>query len=213
MTAEKAVSVSGQEIREWQQDWELPDNSSTEFDLLVYKASDALLQHDACVIHAAALFFEGRAWLFAAESGIGKSTQLKNWMSLYQKDVRIINGDKPILRFMEDGKIYVYPSPWRGKENWGDDEIVAPLGGVILLKQGAENQLAAADLFQQAARLFSCFFSWFEEEESVRRICLFEERIWNSVPVWVLTNTGDVESAKLVHDLIKKRDGDASAAE
>ncbi len=202
--SEKAVSVPEEAFREWERSYGFRDNAYTEFDLAVYYTSDALLRCDACIIHAAALYFRGHAWLFAAQSGIGKSTQLRNWMSLYPEGSRIMNGDKPVLRVAEDGTVYVHPSPWHGKEGWGDDSVIAPLGGVILLRQGKENSLTKAEPFLHAAGLFSCFFSTFEKEDKVRGLCRIEDKILLSVPVWELVNTGDHESTELIHEAIVK---------
>ncbi len=203
------VTVPREAFQELARDQGYPDNAYTEFELAVYYVSDALLRWNASVIHAAALYFEGAAWLFAAESGTGKSTQLRNWMSLYPEGSRIMNGDKPVLRVLDDGKVMVYPSPWRGKELWGDDGITAPLGGVVLLRQGKENRLSKAEPFYHAARLLSCFFSRFETEESVRGICRIEEKILQTVPVWELVNTGDNASTVMIHEAIMKEIGNA----
>ncbi len=200
-----AVCVPEEAFREWERDTGLPGGASAEFNLAVYSTSDALLRQGACIIHAAALYYRGRAWLFAAESGTGKSTQLGNWMRLYPDDAsRIMNGDKPVLRVTEKGTVEVCPSPWRGKEGWGDDGLTAPLGGVILLRQGREDRLAKADRFRSAARLLSCFFSRYETEDSIRGICGIEEKILRTVPVWELVNTGGSASTGLIRGAIEK---------
>ncbi len=201
----EAACVPEEAFREWVRNTGLPAGASAEFSLAAYSVSDALLRNGACVFHAAALYFRGRAWLFAAESGTGKSTQLANWMRLYPDDgSRIMNGDKPVLRVTEKGTAEVCPSPWRGKEGWGDDNTTAPLGGVILLRQGKEDRLAKADPFRSAARLLSCFFSRFETEEAVRGICGIEDKILRTVPVWELVNTGGYASTELIRGAIEK---------
>ena len=201
---ERAVRIPEEAVLEWAREFGVPDDGRREFELAVYSVSDALLAYDACAVHAGAILYGGRAWLFAAESGTGKSTQLKNWMSLYPGGSLVMNGDKPLLRAVEGSPVSVYPSPWKGKERWGDDRVTAPLGGVVLLRQGAENRIRRADGFHAAARLFSCFFSRFEDRNSVHKLCVIEGRILGSVPVWEMENTGDRGSTKLIHDEIAR---------
>ncbi|KAB5607392.1 hypothetical protein [Bifidobacterium jacchi] len=49
------------------------------------------------VFHGATISFAGRAWLFTAPSGTGKTTHIRLWREVYGDRVGIINGDKPIL--------------------------------------------------------------------------------------------------------------------
>ncbi|MBR3241561.1 MAG: hypothetical protein IKF90_02520 [Parasporobacterium sp.] len=188
----------------WIQDFGMGDNGNTEFGMSVYRASDLLLRHNRCLFHGAAILWQNKAWLFAADSGIGKSTQLKHWTQLYPDEVQIINGDKPILRLEENGSISVYPSPWKGKEEWGDDTLAAPLGGIIILKQGKENRIELLQPAACAARILSLFFSSFETKDIIEMLCRFEESLIDRNPVWRLTNLGDLNAAVLTHDTLSK---------
>ena len=84
--------------------------------------ADLLLSYSRCLFHSAAFAFQGKAYLLAAPSGVGKTTQLNLWWQLYPGEITIINGDKPALQFQDNGPILVHATPWRGKE---------ALGGII----------------------------------------------------------------------------------
>lgn len=178
------------------------DNAYTEYSLSVYRASDALMPYDRFLFHAAAILWRDRAWLLAANSGTGKSTQLRHWMNLYPDEVRIINGDKPILHRISNDGFMVYPSPWKGKERWGDDSLAAPLGGIILLEQGKENAFSSLSPFKAARPFLTFFFSAFESESSVQQLCRLEEDLITKTPLWRLVNRGDEASAILTHDTL-----------
>jgi len=94
----------------------------------------------AFYFHGAVFSWHGRAFMFTAKSGTGKSTQLKNWLQLYGDEINIINGDKPILAIRDD-QVLVYPSPWKGKEGWGQDDVMLPLAGIIFLEQDRINEI------------------------------------------------------------------------
>ncbi|MBR5783247.1 MAG: hypothetical protein IKY33_03370 [Clostridia bacterium] len=78
-----------------------------------------LLEKDAFLFHGSTIACDGHGIIFTAQSGVGKTTHTKIWWQLFGKEkITIINGDKPIIRFKEDGKAYAYGTPWAGKENY-----------------------------------------------------------------------------------------------
>lgn len=187
---------------EWIRNYGMQDDGNTEFGKSVDRASDAMLHCGKAVIHAAAIKWKGKALLFTADSGTGKSTQVKQWISLFKGEVEIINGDKPILQMEEDHSFTVCPSPWKGKEGWGDDSISASLGGIIFLKQAKENRIERVAPKSMAAPLLTQFFSAFETSDTIHRLCRMEDMLLRNVPVWILENKGDEASACLTHDTL-----------
>ena len=101
--------------------------------------------------HGAVIEFEGRAYLFTAPSGAGKSTHIRLWRQYLGDAVRVINGDKPFVRIPEcrEELPVVYGTPWAGKEGWQSNDS-APLAGIVLLSRsepGASSlRLASAAL-------------------------------------------------------------------
>ena len=55
------------------------------------------------------------------------------------EEIKIINGDKPILRVTEN-EVRIYGTPWAGKEQWQSNANV-PLKGICLLQRGKENHI------------------------------------------------------------------------
>lgn len=96
-----------------------------------------MLMHGAVVEHA------GRAYLFTAPSGTGKSTHVRLWRSFLGDAVRIINGDKPLVSVALSGAspVVAYGTPWAGKEGW-QRNASAPLAGVCFLSQAERCSIA-----------------------------------------------------------------------
>ena len=145
---------------------------------------------------------KGQITLLAADGGTGKTTHYNQWKRQYGGEISIIHGDKPVLDFSEEG-ISVHPSPWRGKENMGSMRS-APLGGIIMLKQGQENAMRRVEPKEAVAELFMQFLFTRSTPLDVRRVCALEERLLQTVPVWQLVNRGDEASARLCHDTLAK---------
>lgn len=164
------------------------------------KVSALLLKHGRVFFHGTAFMWKNRAWILTAPSGTGKTTQYLLWKLLYGEEVQMINGDKPILE-CTDGGIAVHHSPWRGKENMGQ-LLSAPLGGIIILEQAAENSMvrlekeAVFPLFRQ--------FLFPADRDTVKAVCEIEDKMLRSVPVFRLSNCGDKASAMLCHDILEE---------
>ena len=105
---------------------------------LCRKAAEKLVLSDTLLMHGAAIRFKGRAYIFTAPSGTGKTTHVSLWEKRFGDQVTIINGDKPFLKIRQDG-VFVYGSPWSGKEQQNAN-VSAPLAGIACLQQAEENR-------------------------------------------------------------------------
>lgn len=109
------------------------------------KFCDAVCVRDIILFHASAVMVDGKAYLFAAPSGTGKSTHVALWRHLLGDKAVMINDDKPFLRFYED-RIMVCGSPYNGKHRIGNN-IAAPLEAIGVIKRCDSNHVAkAADI-------------------------------------------------------------------
>ena len=99
-----------------------------------------LPSYGAFLFHSAAICCDGKAYLFSAPSGTGKTTHIRQWRKMLGDGVSMINGDKPILRLNDDGGFTVYGTPWAGKECW-QCNVSAPLGGICFIDRASENSI------------------------------------------------------------------------
>ena len=88
------------------------------------------------MLHASCVEYEGKAYLFSARSGTGKSTHTHLWLK-YLPGSRIINDDKPAIRCV-DGVYYAYGTPWSGKTDESVN-IGIPIAGITFLSRGENN--------------------------------------------------------------------------
>lgn len=98
---------------------------------------EQLVRFGGIMLHASCVEYKGKAYLFSARSGTGKSTHTHLWLK-YMPGARIINDDKPAIRCI-DGVYYAYGTPWSGKT----DESVnvgVPIEGIAFLSRG-ENSI------------------------------------------------------------------------
>ncbi len=178
-----------------------PLDAEAEASLFTTAVSDALLQHDRCIIHAVAFRFRDRAWLMSAASGVGKSTQIRSLQELYPGEFGVICGDRPALQLMDDGTVWVHPTPWNGKENWFGAEG-APLAGIFCLTRGEETRIARLKPQKAVLPLFPALISAYETKEQIRRLAAFEDQLLRRVPVYDYCNGGVPDSTRILYQTI-----------
>lgn len=100
-----------------------------------------LLKFGGFMLHSSCISYGGRAYIFSADSGTGKSTHTSLWRQ-YIDGVTVINDDKPAVRLI-DGQFYAIGTPWSGKTAQNAD-VAVPVGGAVLLYRGKENLIRPA---------------------------------------------------------------------
>lgn len=121
--------------------------------LSIYRdISEKILDYDGFVLHSSIIEKNGMAYGFSAKSGTGKTTHSRLWVKTFP-DARIINGDKPLVRII-DGKVYVYGTPWCGKENYNIN-AKAPLTALCFLEQAKENSISVISKAEAVKRIYS----------------------------------------------------------
>ncbi|MBR1534928.1 MAG: hypothetical protein IJ639_11210 [Ruminococcus sp.] len=104
---------------------------------------DYIIRRGGFFLHCSCLKYRGKAIIFTAPSGTGKSTHAALWKQHFGESVEIINDDKPLVREDADG-FTIYGTPWRGKHGRGTNTS-APIGAVFFLAQAPENSVEPVD--------------------------------------------------------------------
>ena len=112
--------------------------------LAVYrKIATKILDYDALLMHGAVVALDGKAYLFTAPSGVGKTTHTGFWLDTYP-EAYILNGDKPLLRLI-NGRVFACGTPWAGKEGMNRNEMLS-LFAIVALLRGKENAIEPISL-------------------------------------------------------------------
>ncbi len=171
--------------------------------LAIYrKIAENLASEDCMLIHAAVLEYDGRAYAFAAKSGTGKTTHISLWEKAFGDKVRIINGDKPLIRRIMRGdkaEFIVYGTPWCGKER-KNINMSAPLAGFCLLERSENNFIKPAG---EAAVPFLMGQMFFKKDiEYLGALMSFVDSLVTNIPIYRLGVNMDIEAALLAKKYI-----------
>lgn len=158
------------------------------------KIAEQLPRFDAIVFHASVVEIDGSAYAFAARSGTGKTTHTRHILSRLGDRARYVNGDKPIVRII-DGVPYAFGTPWRGKENYGEN-ISAPLAGIAFLARDTENSAELVNGGEYGALTLSAIYIP-KEREMAKRALLVASAMLGAVKVVRLLCNPDPSSAEV----------------
>lgn len=156
---------------------------------LLRKISDVLPNHQRFLIHGASISYEGKAYLFTAPSGTGKSTHIRLWKKHLGDKVKIVNGDKPFVSLDKDsdGTIHplIYGTPWAGKERW-QRNCSEPLKGICFVQRGTLNTIRKMQPEECVSVLFRQVYLP-EDEDAVGRTLELVDLLVKNVSLYMLT--------------------------
>ena len=149
-------------------------------------------------MHAAVVVHEGKARLFLGHSGTGKSTHARQWLAQFHT-AYLLNDDNPILRFDEQGQLWVYGSPWSGKTPCYRNERV-PVAAIVQLEQAPQNTIIELPPAQAYAYILSSCSGLKVLHEAMDGIHETISRIVLSVPMKKLRCLPDKAAAQLCYE-------------
>ena len=155
----------------------------TEQQCVYRELSLRLMAYGAFLMHAAVIEVDGQGLAFAAQSGGGKTTRVNLWQRALGDRVRIVNGDKPILRFM-DGGLFAFGTPWCGKENLGEN-LRTPLKYICFIERAERVSLRRLEQDRILPRLFHQVLVP-KDPEQLNLFFPLMERLISSVPFYLL---------------------------
>ena len=160
------------------------------------KFAEFLFERGTLLLHGSTVAVYGKAYLFTARCGTGKSTHTRLWCQAFGDQAVMVNDDKPFIAVTENG-IFASGSPWSGKHGL-DTNITVPLGGICLLERGAENQIKKARKETLLPMLLTQSYKPLEDTKAQRFLDLVE-RLAEAVPLWQMQCTKDIEAAHIAY--------------
>ena len=158
------------------------------------------IEYGAYLFHSAVIEYGGQGFAFAAKSGTGKSTHIMLWRKAFGSDVHVVNGDKPIMRFVDD-KLYAYGTPWCGKEGWQSNTSV-PLRGICFIERAPQNSIRKIEADEAVMRIFHQILTP-SDIETVDALFPLLDRTLREIPCYVLGCNISEEAAIVAYNGMK----------
>ena len=162
--------------------------------LMVMYALATSDKHTA-LFHSSVVSYKGRAYMFLGKSGTGKSTHSSLWLK-YIEGTELVNDDNPVVRYLDDGSIYVYGSPWSGKTPCYRN-VSYPLGAIVDLSQAPKNVIRRFRPIEAYAALIASISGKRWDSKLAEGLHEMENLLATNASVWHLDCLPDEEAAQL----------------
>ena len=162
--------------------------------------SQLMLFKNTVFLHSSYISVGGKAVLFSAPCGTGKSTQADLWVKY--ADARLINGDKAGIS-IRDNKITAHGLPFCGTSGVCKNESY-PLGAIVLLSQGRENTVTRLGAAQCVSALTGNIYLDLLAPGERERLFLFLFELIEKIPVYSFACTPDDDAVKILKARFEK---------
>lgn len=157
---------------------------SNEYTWYGYRFYNELVRHGGFFLHASAAALDGKAYLFSADSGTGKSTHTRLWTERFGvQRCFIINDDKPALIRGKNG-FYACGTPFSGKHDISRN-VMIPVQALCFLEQAKENTIEKIGSKEATRRIFTQIMRTSDRTVMEALLTMLDEFL-TSVPVYLL---------------------------
>ena len=175
------------------------DCDTIEYMFLGAEYYSALVHFNGMMLHSSCIVYEGKAYLFSAPSGTGKSTHTQLWLKRFP-GAYILNDDKPAIRITENG-IYAYGTPFSGKTDLNVNTGV-PIGGICVIERSENNSIERISTDEALFNIMNQTVRPYKEEEMEKMLDTLEKVVKN-VPMYRLFCNMEIGAAEVAYNGMK----------
>lgn len=136
---------------------------------------EGILVHSSCVVE------HGKAWMFAGQSGAGKST-----VASLSVPRPVLSDEATYLRLEADGSVTVYDSPFRSEMEERGDLSSSKLAGIHYLNQSLDVRRMPIGQGDALIGLLDKVFYWRHDRQETAKMLAVCAGIVKSVPAYQL---------------------------
>lgn len=163
-----------------------------------------LLSYNGMLLHSSAVCVDKTAYLFSADSGVGKSTHTQLWQKYFGIErAKIINDDKPALRLFDGKKgVTVFGTPWSGKTD-KNINMSAPLGAIIFIERSADNYIEKITPKQAIPLIMAQTLRAADKTNALKQLSLLDA-ILACAPVYRLGCSISLAAVELCYNTVRR---------
>jgi hypothetical protein len=136
---------------------------------------------------------DGAGYLFAGQSGAGKSTIARLW---HRAGATVVSDDRVVVRTAA-GRLVMHGTPWHGDGEFAEP-VSADLTRIFLLRQAPATRVVELGDAAATALLFACAFPVFHSADALDRTVALLATIVETVPVDALEFTPTPDAIRLI---------------
>ncbi|MBO4938922.1 MAG: hypothetical protein IJX67_09800 [Oscillospiraceae bacterium] len=150
------------------------------------------------VFHCSYIEHNGKAILFTAPSGTGKSTQATLWNKY--RDTQIINGDRAVIR-IENEQVLACGIPFAGSSVYCENRTL-PVAAIVYLAQAPQTTIRKMRGYEAFSKLWEGVSVNTWDKEDMANVSYAVEQTASKVPVYYLACTPDESAVKALEGVL-----------
>lgn len=166
--------------------------------MLAYALSTST--RDTLLMHSSVVVSDGKAYMFLAPSGTGKSTHSKMWLQNIP-GTTLLNDDNPVIA-LTDGRPVCFGTPWSGKTRCYKKES-APVGAIVTIKRDGTNFAKRLNVLSAYASLIGATSGLKSDPVMGDGLHSTMEKVVGSVPFFEMHCLPDGEAAVVCSAAVK----------
>lgn len=198
-TAEFEISVTEREISE--EDENGYPRGYLESLAIYRKIAERIINYNGFLLHGVVAEVEGTGVAFLALSGVGKTTHAALWEKMLSDNFVIINGDKPLIRFINNS-FYAYGTPWQGKEGFGINSKTE-LKKLCFIERAEKNECVKLQKKEVLKRLLPQLYRPADVAGYLKMIDHLDDFI-DKLEFYLVKCNMDISAAKTAYEVIMK---------
>ena len=153
------------------------------------------------IFHCSYIDCGGKAILFTAPSGTGKSTQAELWKKY--REACIINGDRAAI-CEKDGQLFAEGIPFSGSSSYCVNRTL-PLAAIVYLSQAPQTIIKKVRGLEAFSKVWEgvSVNTWVKED--VEKVTNVVQRIAMEIPVYHLACTPDESAVITLEEVLRKQ--------
>lgn len=163
-------------------------------------AEHLIAREGGFIFHCAYIDVGGKAVLFTAPSGTGKSTQADLWNKY--RAAEIINGDRAAVRQV-DGKMFAHGIPFAGSSQYCKNRSL-PIAAVVYLSQAPQNNLRQIGGYEAFRRIWEGVSVNTWDKTDIEMVSDAVQTLATQVPIFHLSCTPDESAVLTLETALRK---------
>lgn len=179
---------------------DLAGTIGTKMILTALSAEHLIASVGGFVFHCSYIAWNGKAILFTAPSGAGKSTQAELWRA--HRGARIINGDRAAVRLAGE-TLLAEGIPFAGSSQYCENSSL-PVAAIVYLSQAPETTIRRLRGVGAFARIWEGISVNTWDNEDMERVSRMAQRAAGEIPVYHLACTPDETAVLALEQELRK---------
>lgn len=169
--------------------------------LRALRAEHLAARNHGLLFHCACIACRGKAILFTAPSGTGKSTQAELWKK--HRNAAIINGDRAAIRLI-DGIPMAQGVPYLGSSDYCENQTL-PIAAIVYLSQALETTVRRLQGYEAFSRIWEGISAEYWDRADMERISYVAEQTAAHIPVFHMPCTPDEDAVTVLEEALRKQ--------